>query len=160
MKNIKLLFPSALVMLAVTFGFVSCKEEDPFLDRDVAPVLVDIVGAPFGAPIASEPTVTYSATAEKLTLSARLLELDKTNILDHTKGIDSIPVPNLAIKITLRTGAVLGEVTSDAQGLVKLEKTWADLGVATPKAGSITKISWSGSHKGIAFTRFSQVQAN
>src|SRR5690606_34002440 len=110
MKNIKSLFPCLL--LALSLGFLSCKEEDPFLDRDVAPVLVDIVGAPFGAPIASEPTVTYSATAEKLTLSARLLELDKTNILDHTKGIDSIPVPNLAIKITLRTGAVLGEVTS------------------------------------------------
>ncbi|WP_353718009.1 hypothetical protein [Dyadobacter sp. 676] len=158
MKNIKSLFLSALA--ALSLGFASCKEEDPFLDRDVAPVLVDIVGAPFGAPIASEPTVTYSANAEKLTLSARLLELDKTNILDHTKGIDSIPVPNLSIKITLRTGAVLGEVTSDAQGLVKLEKTWADLGITAPKAGSITKISWSGSYKGIAFTRFSQVQAN
>jgi hypothetical protein len=126
----------------------------------VAPVLVDIVGAPFGAPIASEPTVAYSATAEKLTLSARLLELDKTNILDHTKGIDSIPVPNVSIKITLRTGAIIGEVTSDAQGIVKIDKTWADLGVTAPKAGAITKISWSGSYKGIAFTRFSQVQAN
>ncbi|WP_342083285.1 hypothetical protein [Dyadobacter sp. OTU695] len=160
MKNIKSLFPSACLLLALSLGFVSCKEEDPFLDRDVAPVLVDIVGAPFGAPLASEPTVAYAATAEKLTLSARLLELDKTNILDHTKGIDSIPVPNLAIKVTLRTGAVLGEVTSDAQGVVKLDKTWADLGVTAPKAGSIIKISWSGSHKGIAFTRFSQIQAN
>jgi hypothetical protein len=159
MKNIKSLFPSACLLLALSLGFISCKEEDPFLDRDVAPVLVDIVGAPFGAPLAGEPTVAYAATAEKLILSARLLELDKTNILDHTKGIDSIPVPNIAIKITLRSGAVLGEVTSDAQGVVKLEKTWADLGVAAPKAGSITKISWSGSHKGIAFTRFSQVQA-
>jgi hypothetical protein len=93
MKNIKSLLPSACLLLALSLGFVSCKEEDPFLDRDVAPVLVDIVGAPFGAPIASEPTVAYAATAEKLTLSARLLELDKTNILDHTKGIDSIPVP-------------------------------------------------------------------
>ena len=160
MKNIKSLFPSACLLLTLSLGFVSCKEEDPFLDRDVAPVLVDIVGAPFGAPLAGEPTVAYAATAAKLTLSARLLELAKTNILDHTKGIDSIPVPNLAIKITLRTGAVLGEVTSDSQGVVKLEKTWADLGIAAPKAGSITKISWSGSHKGIAFTRFSQVQAN
>lgn len=158
MKNIKSL--SAFALFALMFGFVACKEEDPFLERDVAPVLVDIVGAPFGAPIASEPTVAYSATAEKITLSARLLELEKTNILDHTKGIDSIPVPNVAIKITLRTGTVLGEVTSDAQGLVKIEKTWADLGVAAPKAGTITKISWSGSHKGVAFTRFSQIQAN
>jgi len=92
-------------------------------------------------------------------LQARLLELDKTNILDHTKGIDSIPVPNVAIKVTMRTGASLGEVTSDATGLIKLQKTWAELGIAAPKAGSITKISWSGTYKGIAFTRYSQVQA-
>ncbi|MHA4738604.1 hypothetical protein [Dyadobacter sp. MSC1_007] len=159
MKNIKTYFPAICLLAAMALGFISCKEEDPFLDRDVAPVLVDIVGAPFGAPIASEPTVAYAMADQKIVLSARLLELDKTNILDHTKGIDSIPVPNVQIKITLRTGAVLGEVTSNAQGLVTLEKTWADLGIKTPKAGEITKISWTGSYKGIAFTRFSQVQA-
>ena len=159
MKNIKSVFSSACLLAALAFGSISCKEEDPFLDRDVAPVLVDIVGAPFGAPLASEPTVAYNATDAKVTLSARLLELDKTNILDHTKGIDSIPVPNVPIKITLRSGAVLGEVSSNAQGLVTLDKTWAELGVTAPKAGSVTKISWSGTYKGIAFTRFSQVRA-
>jgi hypothetical protein len=159
MKNIKTYFPAICLATVMALGFISCKEEDPFLDRDVAPVLVDIVGAPFGAPIASEPTVAYAMADQKIVLSARLLELDKTNILDHTKGIDSIPVPNVQIKITLRTGAILGEVTSNAQGLVTLEKTWADLGIKTPKAGEITKISWTGSYKGIAFTRFSQVQA-
>ncbi|NIJ53209.1 hypothetical protein [Dyadobacter arcticus] len=158
MKNIKTLFPIASLLLAVTLGISSCEVEDPFLDADVAPVLVDIVGAPFGSPIASEPTVGYAATDAKVTLSARLLELDKTNIL-NSKGIDSIPVPNVAIKITLRTGASLGEVTSNAQGLVTIDKTWAELGMATPKAGAITKISWTGSYKGIAFTRYSQVQA-
>ncbi|MCF0042782.1 hypothetical protein [Dyadobacter fanqingshengii] len=160
MKNIKTYFPALCLAVALSLGMASCKEEDPFLDVDVAPVLVDIVGAAFGAPIASEPTVGYQATAPKLTLSARLLELDKTNILDNTKGIDSIPVPNVAIKITLRTGAVLGEVTSNAQGLVTIDKTWAELGVAAPKAGAVTKISWTGTYKGIAFTRYSQVQAN
>ncbi|CAG5068357.1 hypothetical protein DYBT9623_01087 [Dyadobacter sp. CECT 9623] len=160
MKNIRSSITTLCLLAMVTLGIASCKVEDPFLERDVAPVLVDIVGAPFGAPIASEPTVTYAATATKLTLSARLLELDKTNILDHTKGIDSIPVPNLAIKITLRSGAALGEVTSNADGLVTIDKTWAELGIAAPKAGSLIKISWTGNHKGIAFTRFSQIAAN
>lgn len=160
MKNIKTYFPALCLALTMSLGLASCKEEDPFLDNNVAPVLVDIVGAAFGAPIASEPTVAYKATDTKLTLSARLLELDKTNILDNTKGIDSIPVPNISIKITLRAGTVLGEVTSNAQGLVTIDKTWAELGIAAPKAGSISKISWTGSYKGIAFTRFSQVQAN
>ena len=150
---------SFYVLAAIAFATVSCKVEDPMLDSVVSPVLVDIVGAPFGSPIASEPTVAYLASDASVTLQARLLELDKTNILDHTKGIDSIPVPNVAIKVTMRTGASLGEVTSDATGLIKLQKTWAELGIAAPKAGSITKISWSGTYKGIAFTRYSQVQA-
>lgn len=139
-------------------GVASCKVDDPFVDRVVAPVLVDIVGAAFGSPISAEPTVSYPTTGS-VTLTARLLELDKTNILDHTKGIDSIPVANIPMKITLRSGASLGEVTSNAQGVVSLQKTWTELGVPAPKAGTVIKISWSGSYKGIAFTRLSQVQA-
>jgi hypothetical protein len=153
----KKIFAYSLVAL-VGLSLASCKVDDPFVDRVVAPVLVDIIGASFGAPISAEPTVSY-AVAGKVTLTARLLELDKTNILDHTKGIDSIPVANIPIKITLRTGATLGEATSNAQGVVSLEKSWAELGVAAPKAGTTVKISWSGSYKGIAFTRLSQVQA-
>ena len=159
MKSIKIFASSLCIAVAIVLSTVSCKEEDPMLDRVVSPVLVDIVGAPFGAPIASEPTVAYAATDAQVTLSARLLELDKTNILNNAIGIDSIPVPNVVIKISMRTGASLGDVTSDANGLVTLVKTWAELGIPAPKAGSITKISWSGTYKGIAFTRLSQVQA-
>lgn len=155
MKKINIL--SLFLASAIGLATVSCKVEDPFLDRDVAPVLVDIVGAAFGAPLASEPAVTYYPEDSVLTLSARLLELDKTNILDYTKGIDSIPVPNVAIKISLRTGATLGEVTSDASGLVTLKKTWAEIGLPAPVKGNIVRISWSGSHNGIAFTRLSQI---
>jgi len=153
----KKIFTYSLVVLMAA-GFTACKVDDPFVDRVVAPVLVDIVGAAFGAPISAEPTVSYPATGS-VTLTARLLELDKTNILDHTKGIDSIPVANIPIKIMLRSGSALGEVTSNAQGVVSLQKTWAELGVPTPKAGTVVKISWSGNYKGIAFTRLSQVQA-
>lgn len=145
--------------LLVAVSFASCKVDDPFVDRVVAPVLVDIVGASFGAPISTEPTVAYPTTG-KVMLTARLLELDKSGILDKNRGIDSIPVANIPMKITLRSGTSLGEVTSNAQGVVSLEKTWAELGVPSPKAGAVVKISWSGSYKGIAFTRLSQVQAN
>jgi len=144
--------------LLVAVSFASCKVDDPFVDRVVAPVLVDIVGASFGSPISAEPTVRYPATGG-VVLTARLLELDKTNILDNAKGIDSIPVPNIPIKITLRTGSSLGEVTSNAQGIVSLEKSWAELGVPAPAVGTTIKISWSGSYKGVAFTCLSQVQA-
>ena len=152
----KTLTYSLVLLLAASFA--SCKVDDPFVDRVVAPVLVDIVGASFGAPIASEPTVSYPASGTVM-LTARLLELDKSGILDKNIGIDSIPVANIPMNITLRSGGSLGEVTSNAQGVVSLEKTWTDLGVPSPKAGTVVKISWSGSYKGIAFTRLSQVQA-
>ncbi|WP_373330851.1 hypothetical protein [Salmonirosea aquatica] len=125
---------SYILVVLVAVSFASCKVEDPFVDRVVAPVLVDIVGAAFGAPISAEPTVSYPTTGS-VTLTARLLELDKTNILDHTKGIDSIPVANIPMKITLRSGASLGEVTSNAQGVVSLEKTWAELGYLPQRQG-------------------------
>lgn len=152
----KILTYSLVFYAAISFS--SCKVDDPFVDRVVAPVLVDIVGAAFGAPISTEPTVAYPVTG-KVMLTARLLELDKSGILDKNIGIDSIPVANIPMKITLRGGASLGEVISNAQGVVSLEKTWADLGVPSPEAGTVVKISWSGSYKGIAFTRLSQVQA-
>ena len=185
MKNIKSLFPSAIVLLALTFGFVSCKEEDPFLERVVAPVLVDIVGAPFGAPIASTPSVAYDSSMKELVLTSRLLELDKTNILDNTKGIDSIPVPNVAIKVaydltksvkegnlkfngqtftftaeTYKSAGMLGEVTSDANGVITVKTTYAALGLTgnrIQRKDDIIKLTWTGSHKGIAFTRTSQM---
>ncbi|WP_373516104.1 hypothetical protein [Persicitalea sp.] len=153
----KKIFSYSLIIITAV-SFAACKVDDPFVDRVVAPVLVDIVGASFGAPLSGEPTVSYPASG-KVTLTARLLELDKSGILDKNIGIDSIPVANIPMKITLRSGTALGETTSNAQGVVSLEKTWADLGVPTPKAGTVVKISWSGIHKGVAFTRLSQVQA-
>ncbi len=149
---------SYTLVLLTALSFASCKVDDPFVDRVVAPVLVDIVGASFGAPISTEPTVAYPTTG-KVMLTARLLELDKSGILDKNVGIDSIPVTGIPMKISLRNGTALGEVTSNAQGIVSLEKTWADLGVPAPKAGTVVKISWSGSYKGVNFTRLSQVQA-
>ena len=146
-----------ITLLAV--ALVGCKVDDPFVDRVVSPVLVDIVGAPFGAPFATEPTVSYPING-KVVLKARILELDKTNLLDHTKGIDSLPVRNIPMKLMLRNGVVVGEATSDAQGVVTFEKTWAELGLNAPRSGNIIRVSWSGTHKGITFTRLSQVRAS
>ena len=150
----KILSYSLVILTAVSFA--SCKVDDPFVDRVVAPVLVDIVGASFGAPISSQPVVAYPFTG-KVVLVARLLELDKTNILDHSKGIDSIPVANIPMKIGIRNGATLGEVTSNAQGMVSLETTWQTLGLRPTTKDTTIAISWSGNYKGVAFTRLSQV---
>ena len=172
MKNIKTYVSALSLALTLSLGMVSCKEEDPFLDRDVAPVLVDIVGAAFAAPLASKPSVSYPISSPSITLSARLLELDKTNILDHTKGIDSIPVPNLKITLSFRTlikapnvyvTGTIGEFTSDANGLVTVPTTWDKFSIASATATTpailLSDIYWTGTHKGIAFTRQSQIQA-
>jgi hypothetical protein len=167
MKNIKKLVLGMIAAIAM----VSCKFEDPLLDNNVTPVLVDIVGAAFGAPFSAKPSVSYPLNSQTLTLSARLLELDKTHILDHTKGIDSIPVSGVKITLTYRTQVrpsvyetgTIGEFTSDANGLVTVPTSWEKFlitkGTATTPAALISDLSWTGTHKGIAFTRLSQIQA-
>lgn len=160
MNSIKKYIKIGCICLIGALTIASCKEEDPWVDAAVAPLLVDIVGAPFGYPQEKEPTVNYNiADGNTVKLTARLLELDKSNILNNDIGIDSIPVSGIKVSVSLRAGSVLGEVTSTTDGVVTLDKTWADLGVPAPKAGSLVKISWTGSYKGTTFTRYSQVQA-
>lgn len=155
----KILAPTTLLAFLGLLGLASCKKaDDPFVPRVQSPVLVLIEGAPYQSDFSSEPTVSQLA-AGPVTLSARILELDKTNLLDYTKGIDSIPVPNLKITVTLRNGGAVGEATTDAKGRVTLTKTWAELGVAAPRAGSSASLNWTGSYKDVAFTRLSRVQA-
>ncbi|PWJ60285.1 hypothetical protein CLV98_101466 [Dyadobacter jejuensis] len=146
----------AIVPVVLLF---SCKAEDPWVDNTVAPLLVDIIGADFGYPIEKQPAVGYAASASELKLSARLLELDKTNILNKDIGIDSIPVAGITISVAIKGGASLGEVTSDADGMVSLTKSWTDLGVTAPAAGQLVPLTWTGSYKGVGFTRYSQVKA-
>ena len=154
-KHIKIL----VICLFAGVAFTACKEEDPWVDATTAPVVINITGAPFGYPQEKDPAVGYPAAPTKLTLSATLLELDKSGILNNAVGIDSIPVAGVKVAITMRTGAVLGEVTSGADGKISLDKTWSELGIAAPVKGSLARISWTGTYKGVTFTRYSQVQA-
>lgn len=158
MKHIDKLPPIILIALfALLVLTTSCKEvDDPFVPRVVAPVLVAIDGIAYGD-FSTEPTVSYTKTGNVI-LSARILELDKTNILDYTKGIDSLPVANTKIVISLRsTGATIAELTTDAKGKVSVEKTWAALGLTAPATGNSVPINWSGTYKGQAFTRLSRI---
>ncbi|MEA5141003.1 hypothetical protein [Arcicella rigui] len=157
MKHIDKLPPFVLIALFALLALTSCKEvDDPLVPRVVSPVLVAIDGIPYGD-FSTEPTVSYTKTGN-VVLSARILELDKTNILDYTKGIDSLPVANTKIVISLRsTGATVAELTTDAKGKISVEKTWASLGLTAPATGNSVALNWSGSYKGQAFTRLSRV---
>ena len=157
MKHIDKLPPIVLIALFAFLALSSCKQvDDPFVPRVVSPVLVAIDGTAPGD-FATEPTISYTKTGNVI-LSARILELDKTNILDYTKGIDSLPVANTKIVITLRnTGATIAELTTDAKGKISVEKTWTSLGLTVPTTGNSVPINWSGTYKGQAFTRLSRV---
>jgi hypothetical protein len=184
-KHIKIF---TILMLAGTM-ISACKEEDPWVDATVSPVLVDIVGAPFGYPIEKTPTVTYDSSAAELTFSARVLELDKSGILDKSKGIDSIPAPNVQITINyeinktvkkdtvkfgsktfifsadaLKAAGKLGDnLSSNANGLVTFKTSYKALGFEgnrIQRKGDLIKLTWSGTYKGTAFTRFSQASVS
>lgn len=53
-----------------------------------------------------------------------------------------------------------GDLKTDGTGRASLSKTWAELGVAAPKAGSSVSLTWTGEYKGQAFARLSRVQAD
>lgn len=148
------------LFVVTAFAAASCKVEDPFVDRVVAPVLLvfdNAIGD--GGGFTTEPTVTSKATATP-TVSVRILELDKTNILDYKKGIDSIPVTGLAVSLTTRAGVKIADVTTDAKGRAIITKTWAEFGVAAPKAGSIVTLTLTGKYKEQAFSKLARLQAN
>lgn len=184
MKSYKKHFKILGICLLTGATFLACEKEDPWVDATVAPVLVNIIGAPFGYPIEKQPTVSYDSSAQEIVFSARLLKLDKTNVLDNTKGIDSIPTPNVQIAINyeinktikkdtvkfqsktfyftadvLKASGKMGDITSDASGLVTFKTTYKALGFEgnrIQRKGDLIKLTWTGTYKGFTFTRLSQ----
>jgi hypothetical protein len=117
----------------------------------------------------SVPSVTKPVTAANYTdpvvLSLSVYELDKTGMLDHTVGIDSIPVSNLKMIFTKRDRTLPMEAFSDETGKVMITTTWQELGItdvatiATAQAARTITIPllWTGAYKGVSFARYSQV---
>jgi hypothetical protein len=134
-----------LGLFGSAFLLMGCEKEDAMVvDRVVSPVLVMVSGTSFTA-------------AEPVKVTATIYELDKSGLLNHAVGIDSIPVANLAIKVKLNA-TTLAELTTDPAGKVNLTKSWSELGLASPKAGNTVNLEFAGSHKGQAFTKPSRVQ--
>ena len=134
-----------LGLFGSAFLLMGCEKEDAMVvDRAVSPVLVMVAGTSFTA-------------AEPVKVTATIYELDKSGLLNHAVGIDSIPVANLAITVKLNA-TTLAELTTDPAGKVNLTKSWSELGLASPKAGNTVNLEFAGSHKGQAFTKPSRVQ--
>ena len=152
----KILFYST-IFLAVAAA--SCKVDDPFVDRTVAPVLVifeDPMGKSSG--LTTEPSVVSSASADA-SITVRLLELNKDGLLNYKVGIDSIPAKSVPVTFKLRTGTKILDVTTDDKGRSTLKISWKTLGVATPVAGSSVQLACSATYKEVAFTKYFRLTA-
>lgn len=145
-----------IVLVILGAAFAACEKTDPFVDRVVSPVLVVVQGID-GVPasgLTTEPTVPASITADA-GATIKILELDKSGILDYKIGIDSIPVSGIKISYKLRsTGALVKEVTTDSKGMANLSTSWASLGVTAPKTGSTVKLIATGTYKDQQFSKY------
>ena len=111
-----------ILMVAIVIVTLSSCEDvsDMAVNKVAAPVLLD---------------VKNTGTAE---ITATVYELDKTGILDHTVGIDSIPVTNLSIEVFAGTSSV-GVFTTDTNGKFSVAYT------------GTKPNEYAGVHKGVAF---------
>lgn len=146
--------------IALGITMPACQQvDDPFVDRLVAPVLVLVENTSGdGGGLTGEPVVPQKISGA-VTVSVRILELNKGGLLNNKVGIDSVPVTGLALKLTLRNGTAIGDLTTDGKGRATLTRTWTDLGVATPKSGNTVLLTWAGVYKSQSFSRLSRIQA-
>ena len=119
--NIRTNFIWMLLVAMMVITITSCEDvSDMAVNKVASPVLLE---------------VRNSGSNE---VTAVFYELDKSGILDHTVGIDSIPVANLAIEVFAASASV-GTFTTDASGSFIV--TYA----------GVKPNEYAGSHKGIAF---------
>jgi hypothetical protein len=109
------------LLLVITLATTSCEDvSDMAVNKVAAPVLV---------------AVKNTSAAE---VTAYFYELDKTGILDHTVGIDSIPVADLEVEV-FAANASVGLFTTSSDGSISISYT-----ASKPN-------EYAGVHKGVAF---------
>jgi len=145
MKKISKLY-FALASLIMAIAFQSCVDADELTTPNVAsPVLVLLTGSSF-------------ESDSKVIVNSKFLELDKTNILDKSIGIDSIPVANLDIRVFYNTTTEVAALTTDDAGSAILDVTWQELGLSTAAPGTQVRLEFTGTYKNIPFRRYHSVQ--
>lgn len=141
MKNI-LKTPSLILTLSLMLLGQACVESEDLITPNVAaPVLILLEGS------------TFSATSA-VSVNSKTFELDKSNILDHTLGIDSIPVANLPLEIYVANTGKVASLTTDAEGSADLVISWSDLGVEAPESGTQVRLEFAGTYKSIGFRKY------
>ena len=138
-----------VVAAFATLAFTqSCVEAEDLVTPNVAsPVLVLLNGTSF-------------SPATSVTVGSQFLELDKTNILDYSKGIDSIPVPNLNISVFINNTNEVANLVTDAEGSADLVISWSDLGLPDAKPGNQVRLEFAGTYKNVPFRKYHTVRVN
>lgn len=138
----------ALALVSILSFTQSCVEDEDLVTPNVvAPVLVLLEGTSFGA-------------ESPVTVGSKFLELDKTNILDYTKGIDSIPVPNLNIAVFINNTTEVANLVTNTDGDAELVISWTDLGLPEAETGDQVQLEFAGTHKNVAFRKYHTVRVN
>lgn len=110
----------AMLMVMIIITLTSCEDEsDMAVNKVASPVLLELEDSPGE-------------------LTAFFYELDKSGILDHTIGIDSIPLVNLQVEVFAPSGSV-GVFTTDVNGSFQVMYT------------DVKPNEFAGEYKGIAF---------
>lgn len=126
-----------LIALCLLLAATACKKDEMLLERDVSPVLVLFN--------------TEAAPEGEVAIRAWFYELDKTHILDHQLGIDSVPLAGLPINVYVNTTTLVGSYTTDAQGQVFFTASRSSLEGAN-------RLEWTGEHKGVSFRKIQTIQ--
>ena len=119
--------------LLIGLIFTSCLKDDLAFDVVESPVLAVFED--------------MGAGTDNLTVKATFYDLDKSGILDHTIGIDSIPVANMEISVFILSNQLVETLTTDASGEVVFDVPLTDL------AGS-SRLEWVGQYDDIDFRIF------
>lgn len=121
-----------IFLLALIGCFLaSCAKDDLAFDIIESPVL-----AQFETLNDAEPGM--------LKMKATFFDLDKSGILDHTIGIDSLPVAGLEIKVYVYESDLVSELMTDSDGSVIFEEEISNLNGAS-------RLEWVGTYEETPF---------
>ncbi len=120
--------PAVLILAMLV---TSCTSENLAFDVIESPVL-----ATFEETIDSQEGI--------LTMSATFYELDKSGILDKNIGIDSTLISGMTVEVFINENTLIGELTTDSEGKVVLEKPLSELDGAS-------RLEWVGSYSSTPF---------
>ena len=131
--KISYIYKNLLIIPILAILMFSCDEDDMIIHRETSPILVDIQQMDTGQP-------------GMLTLQAGFYELDKSGILDQNVGIDSMAVADLSITVYINGSTVVGEYTTDSNGMIMFEKSAAEL-------SSSGTLEWAGTYHDVSFRK-------